>query len=83
MPIIREVIEVQCDETRALDEDIGYIRLSSFSERSVPELEQALTALERRGMQSLILDLRGNPGGLLTAAIEIADKFVAKAPFSM
>ena len=81
VPIIREVIEVRSVTKHVLlDEDIGYIRLSSFSERSVPELEQALTALERRGMQSLILDLRGNPGGLLTAAIEIADKFVGQGP---
>lgn len=81
VPIIREVIEVRSvTKQLLLDNDIGYIRLSSFSERSAQELEQALAALERQGMRSLILDLRGNPGGLLTAAIEIADKFLGQGP---
>ena len=79
--IIREIIEVRSVTRQVLlDGDIGYIRLSSFSERSVQELEQALGSLERQGMKSLILDLRGNPGGLLTAAIEIADKFLGQGP---
>jgi len=79
--IIREIIQVKSVTRQVLlDGSIGYIRLSSFSERSAQELEQALQALEKQGMEALILDLRGNPGGLLTAAIDIADKFLGKGP---
>ena len=55
---------------------IGYIKLDKFAESSSEEMDEALWSLHRQGMQSLILDLRGNPGGLLTAAIEISDKFL-------
>jgi len=55
---------------------IGYIRLTSFSRRSANELQDALLDLQKRDMQALILDLRFNPGGLLSQATEIADLFV-------
>lgn len=81
VPIIREVIEVRSVTKQVLlDDGIGYVRLSSFSERSSQELDQALASLERQGMHSLILDLRGNPGGLLTSAIDVANKFVSDGP---
>ncbi|NMB11729.1 MAG: S41 family peptidase [Firmicutes bacterium] len=81
VPIIREVIEVRSVTKQVLfDNGTGYIRLSSFSERSSQELDQALRSLEHQGMESLILDLRGNPGGLLTAAIDVANKFVSEGP---
>ena len=81
VPIIREVIEVRSVTKQViLDDGVGYIRLSSFSERSSQELDQALASLERQGMHSLILDLRGNPGGLLTSAIDVANKFVSDGP---
>lgn len=81
VPIIREVIEVRSVTKQILfDDGVGYIRLSSFSERSYQELDEALTSLERQGMSSLILDLRGNPGGLLTAAIDVANRFIERGP---
>lgn len=55
---------------------VGYIRLKQFSESAASDLDKALWQLHREGMQTLILDLRGNPGGLLTSAIEISDKFL-------
>lgn len=58
------------------DQKIGYIRLTHFSRNSAEELEAALQKLTKDGMKGLILDLRFNPGGLLTAATEIADLFV-------
>ncbi|MBX3439468.1 MAG: S41 family peptidase [Planctomycetaceae bacterium] len=57
---------------------IGYIRLKQFSESSAADLEKALWKLYQEGMQTLVFDLRGNPGGLLTAAIEISNKFIAQ-----
>jgi len=55
---------------------VGYIRLSHFSRRSADEMREALDTLKKQGMKSLVLDLRFNPGGLLSQAIAIADLFV-------
>jgi carboxyl-terminal processing protease len=55
---------------------IAYIRLVSFSEQSGPELKKAMEAIQKEGAKGLILDLRDNPGGLLTAAVEICDLFL-------
>ncbi len=55
---------------------VGYIKLEQFGDASVRELDEALLSLHKQGMESLILDLRGNPGGLLTAAISISDRFL-------
>lgn len=55
---------------------IGYIRISSFSGHTPKELNAALKELQEMGMRGLILDLRFNPGGLLPAAIEVADMFL-------
>jgi carboxyl-terminal processing protease len=55
---------------------VGYFRLSRFSRSSTVELDQALNSLHTEGMESLIIDLRGNPGGLLTSCVEISDRFV-------
>jgi len=57
---------------------IGYIRLVEFQERCARELETALKKLEGEGMESLILDLRNNPGGLLESAIDVSEKFIPK-----
>lgn len=56
--------------------DVGYFGLSRFSQNSPAEVEQALETLHRRGMKSLIVDVRGNPGGLLTTCVEVCDKFL-------
>jgi carboxyl-terminal processing protease len=55
---------------------IGYIKLDKFAEATMKEMEEALWGLHNQGMQSLILDLRGNPGGLLTTAIALSDLFL-------
>ncbi|MGB0839023.1 MAG: S41 family peptidase [Chitinophagales bacterium] len=57
---------------------IGYIKLTRFSRNALNELRNALKDLEKKGMESLILDLRGNVGGYLTSAIHIADEFLSK-----
>jgi carboxyl-terminal processing protease len=58
------------------DEKIGYIRIEQFGENTALEFDKALSALEKSGMQALVLDLRNNPGGLLDAAVEVAGKFL-------
>jgi carboxyl-terminal processing protease len=55
---------------------IGYVRITQFNTTTVAELSAALEDLEKRGMQALVLDLRGNPGGLLESAIEVAGQFL-------
>lgn len=55
---------------------IGYIRMTGFQKNTVEELDAALLKLNREGMQALIWDVRGNPGGLLTAAVEVLDRFI-------
>jgi carboxyl-terminal processing protease len=57
---------------------IGYIRLTQFGEKTADELESALRKLKGQDMQALILDLRGNPGGLLDQAVEVCEKFLAR-----
>lgn len=58
------------------DAKIGYVRITQFNTTTFAELAEALDGLEKRGMQALVLDLRGNPGGLLEAAIEVASQFL-------
>jgi len=60
------------------DDKIGYIRLAQFGEQTADDLEVALRKLEKQGMESLILDLRGNPGGLLDQAVRVCEKFLPR-----
>ncbi|MBC8356037.1 MAG: S41 family peptidase [Planctomycetes bacterium] len=55
---------------------IGYVRITSFSRHTVRELRAAMNALTEQSMQGLVLDLRANPGGLLSSAIEVCDMFI-------
>ena len=57
---------------------IGYIRIATFTERTAINFEKVLSQLETKGLRGLILDLRSNPGGIVTAAAEIVDKFIEK-----
>jgi carboxyl-terminal processing protease len=61
-----------------VDGKIGYVRVVEFQEKCARELETALKKLEDEGMDSLILDLRNNPGGLLESAIDVSEKFMPK-----
>lgn len=60
------------------DNKIGYVRIVQFGEKTSEELESALDKLKAQGMQSLIIDLRWNPGGLLDQAVEVCQKFLPK-----
>jgi carboxyl-terminal processing protease len=57
---------------------IGYVRLTQFGEKTTEELQAGLKKLKAQGMQGLILDLRGNPGGLLDQAVEVCEKFLPR-----
>src|SRR5690606_35103404 len=62
-----------------LDDKVGYIRMTRFSATTSDELSQAIEKLEAQGMKQLVLDLRGNSGGYLNEAIEVADMFLPAA----
>src|SRR5690606_32701021 len=75
----RQQVEVpSVDRVHIIDQDrgIGYFKITCFQKTTTRDLDAALWQLHRDGMRSLIVDLRGNPGGLLTSSVEIADKFV-------
>jgi carboxyl-terminal processing protease len=59
-----------------LEDGVGYVRLGGFSENTATELEAALTKMEEAGLKGLVLDLRDNPGGLLTQSARVAEKFI-------
>lgn len=58
------------------DDKVGYVRLVQFGEATASDLEDALRKLENKGVQSLVLDLRDNPGGLLDQAVQVCEKFL-------
>ena len=75
--IVREVIEVQSVKSDILENNIGYIRLTSFNENSGSQIKKKINELENnKSVKSYILDLRNNPGGLLSQAIKISDFFL-------
>jgi len=65
-------------EHKMLDKDIGYIAISSFIDSTYDDFKKALTDIESKGADSLVLDLRNNGGGLVTSCVEIADEFLDK-----
>lgn len=76
--IVRDKIPINSIDTWfMIDKETGYVRLNRFAQSSSKELTDALTDLQKEGMKSLILDLRGNVGGYLNTAFEICDQFLS------
>ena len=75
--IVRETIEIQSVKSELLEKNIGYLRLTSFNENSAEQIEKKIRKLEKnKDISAYILDLRNNPGGLLSQAIKISDFFL-------
>jgi carboxyl-terminal processing protease len=74
--ITREPIVIPTIEHQMLDNRIGYIRFSQFTQQAGPRIRQALEELQQQGMRALVLDLRGNSGGLLNELNRIAEYFL-------
>ncbi len=72
----RKAIKIESVHSRMLPNHIGYIRIVEFNANTAKDVLVALNALKKDGMASLILDLRNNPGGLLSAAVQIASYFL-------
>ena len=79
--IVREKIQRREVTSRELaDGTVGYVRLSGFSEAGAKELREAMRVQVAAGIKKLVLDLRGNPGGFITAARSVASDFIASGP---
>jgi carboxyl-terminal processing protease len=76
LTITRQRFEVPNVTYEVLEGNIGYISMNEFSERSRGQLDQALTDLDVNSLNGLIFDLRGNPGGLLSSAIDVGSAFI-------
>tara|TARA_B100001142_G_scaffold133789_1_gene135124 strand:- start:2317 stop:3453 length:1137 start_codon:yes stop_codon:yes gene_type:complete len=75
--IVREIIQIQSVKADLLEKNIGYIRLTSFNENSGRQIKKEIEKFEKNeNVKSYILDLRNNPGGLLSQAIKISDFFL-------
>ena len=75
--IVREIIQISSVKADLLEKNIGYIRLTSFNENSGKQIEKEIKKFEKdNNVKSYILDLRNNPGGLLSQAIKISDYFL-------
>ncbi|MFN3504893.1 MAG: S41 family peptidase [Caldimicrobium sp.] len=75
--LIRDVIPIRSVKAKIIEPGYGYIRISQFQEKTHQELVQALKDLEKNeNLKGLIIDLRNNPGGLLSSAVEVSDEFL-------
>ncbi len=75
--ITREIIKVASVKSKIIDEKTGYLRLTSFNENSSSQIKDKIKEFKKNGkVENYILDLRNNPGGLLSQAIKISDFFL-------
>jgi carboxyl-terminal processing protease len=77
LSIVREIIQVQSVKMQEIEQGLGYIRLRQFQERTAKDLVAGIEKLEKTGrFAGLIVDLRNNPGGLLSSAVEVSEEFL-------
>jgi carboxyl-terminal processing protease len=74
--ITREIIEVKSVKSKIIDENIGYIRLTAFNENSSKQIRKKIKKFKKNKINKYVLDLRNNPGGLLSQAVRISDFFL-------
>jgi len=74
--IIRDIIKIKSVKSRMIDDSIGYVKLLQFQQKTSTELAKALKDLDEEKIDSLILDLRNNPGGLLNSSVNVTSQFL-------
>jgi carboxyl-terminal processing protease len=78
--IVRERIEIEVVESRMLDDNIAYVKLTEFNAKATKELKEALQELLAQEPRGLIFDLRSNPGGYLQTSVEVTSQFLDEGP---
>lgn len=76
--LTRENIVIQSVRGKMLKDNVGYVRITEFIEPTLRDLQKNLKSLSAEGMQGLVLDLRNNPGGLLTSAVDVVKQFIGE-----
>jgi carboxyl-terminal processing protease len=74
--ITREIIKIKSVKSKLLEDGIGYIKINQFQEQTSSDLSQAMDNLMKQNINSLVLDLRNNPGGLLNSAVDVSSQFL-------
>jgi carboxyl-terminal processing protease len=74
--ITRDIIQIKSVKARLIDDEIGYVKITQFQEKTGEELSSALNEIGVEKMKSIILDLRNNPGGLLNSAVDVSSRFL-------
>ena len=74
--IIREIIVVESVKSKIIDDNVGYIRLTAFNENSSRQVKDKIKKFKKKKINKYVLDLRNNPGGLLSQAVKISDFFL-------
>jgi len=74
--ITRDIIKIQSVKSKLMDENIGYVRISQFQEKTNEDLEKALREFDEKKIKGLVLDLRNDPGGLLNMAVDVSGEFL-------
>lgn len=75
--LVRETIKIHTVKFHMLRDHVGYVLLREFSENTARDLALALKKMSRQGMRGLVIDLRNNPGGLLTSAVDVSSLFIS------
>jgi carboxyl-terminal processing protease len=74
--IVRDIIEIKSVKSKVIEDNIGYVKLTQFQQKTASELKKALKELSKKEINALILDLRNNPGGLLRGAVDVTSQFL-------
>jgi carboxyl-terminal processing protease len=78
--VVRALIEVPTVKSAMMPDGLGYLRIIQFTPLTADRVRDALESFQKAGYRGLIVDLRGNPGGLLSSAIEVGDMFLSRGP---
>lgn len=75
--IVRDIIKIKSVKSKILDDNVGYVKITQFQEQTAADLSAALSKLNEAKVDSMVLDLRNNPGGLLNSAVDVTSQFLA------
>lgn len=75
--IVRDIIKIKSVKSKVLDDNVGYVKITQFQEQTAADLSAALSKLSEAKVDSMVLDLRNNPGGLLNSAVDVTSQFLA------